>query len=74
MTSDVRLAVGVGRDVEPEQSVEGERRRHVGDDEADEVEGDSHGSNLERPPPDVLNESDSRRFLLWPVSLWPANW
>ena len=44
---DVRLAVGLGGDLETEQAVEGEAGRHVGDDDADDGRSQVHASTLD---------------------------
>ncbi|GGY98148.1 hypothetical protein GCM10010343_24520 [Streptomyces avidinii] len=55
----MRQAVRLGRDVQPEAAVEGERGGHVGDHHAEQIESRSHGSRLGAHRAPVLNESDT---------------
>ena len=58
---DVGLGLPAGRDVDAEAAVEGERGRHVGDDDPDAVESRCHGDHGTDRPADGLGEIGRRR-------------
>jgi hypothetical protein len=57
----VRRLVGLGRNVQPEPAIEGERPAHIGDDHANKIKLWCHNLTLRSPGPRVLNESDPVR-------------